>query len=213
MQELLTIMRQLRHPETGCPWDIKQDHASLRPYLLEEAAEAVDAITEGDSQHMCEELGDVLLQIAFHAVIAEQEGTFNYADIEQTIVDKLIRRHPHVFADTEVADADEVLKNWHAIKAQEKANEETEATHQPNPADAVPRSLPALMRAQELGKKLEWSCNDAAERIQQALAENDVAALLLATVDYARSQGENAELVLRTAADRRVKSDRQAGLV
>lgn len=198
MQELLTIMRQLRHPETGCPWDINQSHDSLRPYLLEEAAEAVDAITEGDSQHMCEELGDILLQIAFHAVIAEQEETFSYADIERTIVDKMIRRHPHVFADTEVADAAEVLRNWHAIKAEEKAEEK-----QPSPADAVPRSFPALMRAQELGKKLEWSCHDAAERIQQALAEADVAALLLATVDYARAQGENAEILLRTAANER----------
>lgn len=197
MQELLTIMRQLRHPENGCPWDIQQSHSSLRPYLLEEAAEAVDAITQGNSQNMCEELGDVLLQIAFHAVIAEEEKTFSYTDIEQAIVDKMIRRHPHVFADTEVADAAEVLKHWHAIKAEEKTKEKS------SPAEAVPRSLPALMRAQELAKKLEWSCNDAAERIQQALAEADVAALLLATVDYAQSQGENAELVLRRAADER----------
>ena len=110
MQELLNIMRKLRAPD-GCPWDREQTHESLRPYLLEEAAEAVEAIESGDSAWMADELGDVLLQVAFHAVIGEESGDFRYEDIEGSIVNKLIRRHPHVFGDTQVANADEVLVN------------------------------------------------------------------------------------------------------
>ncbi|CAN5669655.1 hypothetical protein BH23DEI1_BH23DEI1_24270 [soil metagenome] len=120
MQELLEIMRTLRAPD-GCPWDREQTHESLRPYLLEEAAEAVDALASGDPLTMADELGDVLLQVAFHAVIAEEAGTFAYDDVERAIVEKLRRRHPHVFADVRVADAAHVVRNWQAIKAEERA--------------------------------------------------------------------------------------------
>ena len=119
MNELLTIMRRLRGPG-GCPWDQKQTHESLRPYLLEEAAEAVDALATNDPQHVADELGDVLLQVAFHAVVAEEAKTFSYDDIEQAIVQKLIRRHPHVFGEVQVSGADEVVANWQAIKEKEK---------------------------------------------------------------------------------------------
>lgn len=197
MKNLLEIMRQLRQPDTGCPWDREQTHASLRPYLLEEAAEAVDAITAQDDQAMCDELGDVLLQIAFHAVIAEETGRFDYAAIEQAIVDKMIRRHPHIFADTQVADAAEVFANWQEIKAQERGNQPLA------PAERVPRSLPALMRAYELGKKLEWSHQDAQARAITALKHNNLSDALLAVVDYARAQGINPEIALREAADAR----------
>ena len=118
MQRLLETLRTLRAPD-GCPWDREQTHASLRPYLLEEAAEAVDALATGDGKAVTEELGDVLLQIAFHATIAEEAGTFAYEDIEKAIVDKLVRRHPHVFGDVSVKDSAEVVANWQAIKAQE----------------------------------------------------------------------------------------------
>ena len=115
MQELLSIMRRLRGPG-GCPWDQEQTHESLRPYLLEEAAEAVDAITAGTTVDLAGELGDVLLQVAFHSVIAEETGAFTYADVERYIVEKLVRRHPHVFGDATVADSREVVSTWQAIK-------------------------------------------------------------------------------------------------
>ncbi|MDL2343237.1 MazG nucleotide pyrophosphohydrolase domain-containing protein, partial [Deinococcus sp. MIMF12] len=118
MQELLTTLRRLRAPD-GCPWDREQTHDSLRPYLLEEAAEAVDAVAEGP-QALAAELGDVLLQVAFHSVIAEEAGAFGYADVERGIVEKLVRRHPHVFGDVQVADSGEVVANWQAIKAAER---------------------------------------------------------------------------------------------
>jgi XTP/dITP diphosphohydrolase len=198
MEKLLEVMRRLRGPG-GCPWDREQTHESLRPYLLEEAAEAVDALSREDSQAVAEELGDVLLQIAFHAVIAEEAATFRYHDIESAIVDKLIRRHPHVFSDTKVAGAAEVVRNWQAIKAGEKA--------QPDGAEAVPRSLPALMRASRLGKVLAWPPGTAQD-VERALAHAEVdpsaiGALLLAVVDYARARDVDPELALREAMDAR----------
>jgi XTP/dITP diphosphohydrolase len=199
MQRLLAIMRRLRAPD-GCPWDREQTHASLRPYLLEEAAEAVDALSSGDAGAMAEELGDVLLQVAFHAVIAEEAGRFSYEDIETSIVQKLKRRHPHVFGDVRVSAAAQVVTNWQAIKAAEKGAEEKD------PAERVPRSLSALMRATELGRKLGWEAGSQ-EAVRGALEEGDVGALLLAVVDYARAQGVNPELALREAADARARGE------
>lgn len=199
MDKLLETMRRLRAPD-GCPWDREQTHESLRPYLLEEAAEAVDALSSGDPRTMADELGDVLLQVAFHAVVAEEAGTFSYDTIETSIVEKLERRHPHIFGDVVVADADEVKRNWDAIKRAERGGEE------PPPAERVPRSLPALLRAYELGKKLEWEAGRR-EGVLAALEtppdEASIGALLLSVVDYARAAGVNPELALRRAADAR----------
>jgi MazG family protein len=202
MEKLLETMRRLRAPD-GCPWDREQTHESLRPYLLEEAAEAVDALGTADPKVMADELGDVLLQVAFHAVVAEEAGTFGYPEIETSIVEKLVRRHPHVFGDTDVADAAEVKRNWQRIKTEERGGVE------PTPAERVPRSLPALMRAAELGKKLGWA-GGKQESIVQALTasqtmpdEQSIGELLLAVVDYARAEGINPELALRRAADAR----------
>jgi len=163
--------------------------------LLEEAAEAVDAVSAADPAAMAEELGDVLLQVAFHAVIAEEAREFSYEDIEDGIVDKLVRRHPHVFSDTRVDGAAQVVTNWQKIKAAEKGA----AT---SPAERVPRSLPALMRASELGRKFGWE-EGSREGVARALEGGDLGALLLAVVDYARAQGVNPELALREAADAR----------
>lgn len=209
MRRLLTIMRRLRGPG-GCPWDREQDHRSLRPYLLEEAAEAVDAISEGEPAAMAEELGDVLLQVAFHAVIAEEAGTFDYEAVETAIVDKLVRRHPHVFGAVKAETSGQVLKNWQALKAQEKG-----------PGSGVPSGLPALMRAQELGKRMNWpegsgkAVHEAAQalkgdlkgdaRLPAGQAQEAVAGLLMAVVDYARSLEVNAELALREALRLREK--------
>lgn len=210
MQTLLETMRHLRGPG-GCPWDREQTHESLRPYLLEEAAEAVDAIHTGDPLEMADELGDVLLQVAFHAVIAEEAGTFSYQTVEEAIVNKLVRRHPHVFADTRVENAAEVVRNWQSIKADEKGEKRPAA-------ERVPRSLPALMRAAELGKGLAWP-QGSPEGVEGALetalasgietgsegAARLVGVLLLAVVDWARSLGVNPELALREAADARAE--------
>ncbi len=201
MDKLLATMRQLRAPD-GCPWDREQTHASLRPYLLEEAAEAVDALTDGDPRAMADELGDVLLQVAFHAVIAEEAGTFGYSDVETAIVEKLERRHPHIFGEVTVADAAEVKRNWDAIKRAERNGLERP------PAERVPRSLPALRRAAELGDKLGWTPGSASD-VTRALGatslpdEASLGALLLAVVDYARAAGVDPELALRQAANQR----------
>ena len=188
-------MRRLRAPD-GCPWDKEQTHESLRPYLIEEACEAVDAISFGSSSEIAEELGDILLQVAFHATIAEEANNFSYEDIEDNIVAKLIRRHPHIFDSVKVSGAEEVASNWQAIKAAEKLGKNE------NFAERVPRSLPALMRALELGKKLNWP-SGSKEAILQSLTEDDVGMLLLSVVDYARSKGVNPEIALREAAEAR----------
>ena len=194
MQELLKIMRRLRAPD-GCPWDLQQTHESLRTYLLEEAAEAVDAITEGKSDEIVEELGDVLLQIAFHSVIAEQANSFSYSDIEHAIVAKLIRRHPHVFADIKVESADEVVANWQEIKSTEKTKK--------SPLDSVPKSLTSLMRAAELSKKLAWevpSKADLQEKTEALTAtDEDIGKLLLAIASFSKANGINPEIALREA--------------
>jgi XTP/dITP diphosphohydrolase len=200
MNELLTTMRRLRGPG-GCPWDQEQTHESLRPYLLEEAAEAVDAIGSKDYSHMAEELGDILLQVAFHTVIAEETKSFSYEDVERSIVEKLIRRHPHVFGDVKVSSADEVTANWQAIKAREKGKEER------GKASEVPSSLPALMLAYELGKRLEWPALPLRLEQEKTPTSQSIGDLLLAVVDYARSQNINPELALRDAANQRAEKE------
>ena len=120
INDLRKIIETLRAPG-GCPWDIEQTHASIKDNLLEEAAEAAEAIEEGDAEHLCEELGDVLLQVVFHAEISEKAGGFTFDDVTDMICKKLIRRHPHVFGDVKVSNVDEVLTNWEEIKRQEKA--------------------------------------------------------------------------------------------
>lgn len=145
---LLDIMRTLRSEE-GCPWDREQTLESLRPYAVEEVYEVLDAIDRGDIEDHCEELGDLLLQVVFQAQLREEEGAFGFEEVAKSICDKLVRRHPHVFGDTEVSGSGEVLVNWNAIK-------ETEKAHRPKPEsvlDSVPGSFPALLKAHEIQKK------------------------------------------------------------
>ncbi len=197
MNELLGVMRRLRGPG-GCPWDQEQTHESLRPYLLEEAAEAADAVTAGDPAELAGELGDVLLQVAFHSVIAEEAGTFSYAEVERGIVDKLVRRHPHVFGETQVAGSDEVVANWQAIKAAEQGGRVRP------PSAKVPAGLGALAR-EAAAQKLAGERPDARaarEALEQALAGADgdahaVSDVLGAAVAWARALGVDAELALR----------------
>lgn len=145
--EFMDIIRYLRSEE-GCPWDRKQTHESLERYMLEEAYESVEAIRCGNKENLCEELGDVLLQIALHAVIAEETEEFTIGDIITGESLKMIRRHPHVFGNKEAIDAGQVVKNWDEIKKQEKKQENTADT-----LKDIPRALPALMRAEKAIKR------------------------------------------------------------
>lgn len=154
--ELVRVMAKLRDPDGGCPWDLKQTHETLRRYALEEAYEVVDAIDSGDPDKLCEELGDLLLQVVFHAQLAAEDGVFDIEDVSAIIVEKLIRRHPHIFGDVKVGGADEVLTNWNAIKAAEKGNADRKSR-----MDGIPKALPALMTALEVSKRavkagFEW---------------------------------------------------------
>ena len=155
LERLLKIMARLRRPGDGCPWDLEQTIDTIKPNLIEEAYEALDAMESGNRDHLAEELGDLLLQIVFQSYIAAQEGTFNFADVARGISDKLIRRHPHIFGNVKVADSKEVLKNWDAIK-------KTEKKARISALDGVPKHVPPLHRAYQLQKhaarvNFDWS--------------------------------------------------------
>ncbi len=161
LEKLLAVVSRLRDPKTGCPWDLKQTHMSLKPYLLEESYEVLEAI-DGDNESpqpdsLKEELGDVLLQVALHAQIAQEAKRFDFTDIAEGIAEKLIRRHPHVFGDVKVQDADEVTRNWNAIKAREKSDQVSlspeRTTKQASILSEVPKNVPALTRGSNLSKR------------------------------------------------------------
>lgn len=145
MERLLDLMARLRAPD-GCPWDREQTPVTLKPQLLEECYEVLEAIDSGSATHLSEELGDLLLHVVFQAQIAREAGDFTFADVANGIVDKMVRRHPHVFGEQKVADASGVLTLWHQLKREEKPERESAL-------DGVPRALPALMRAEALQKK------------------------------------------------------------
>ncbi|GAA5131867.1 nucleoside triphosphate pyrophosphohydrolase [Luteolibacter yonseiensis] len=146
LARLRAIMHRLRAPG-GCPWDAEQTHESIVPNLIEEAYETVDTIQRGDHEHLKEELGDLLLQVVFHSELAEEAGRFNLDDVARGISEKLVRRHPHVFASSGVSTTDGVLEQWEAIKRAEKGDEEKPYLH------GVGKGLPALLRAAKLQKK------------------------------------------------------------
>jgi len=164
-KRLRDIIAQLRDPNGGCPWDLKQTHHSLKPYMIEESYEVLDAI-DNHPENLAGELGDVLLQVMLHSQIASDEGRFNVQTVIEHLINKLIVRHPHVFGDTSVADADEVLKNWEQIKAQDKKADE-------GILSGVPRGMPALLRAQRIGEKVgrvgfDW---DSVEEVKAKVSE------------------------------------------
>lgn len=218
---LAGVMRKLRE-EGGCPWDRAQDHGSLRPYLLEEAYEVLEALDdflrEGDAraQALCEELGDLLFQVVFHARLAEERGLFDLAKVCDAIAQKLTRRHPHVFGDVKVKDAEEVQKNWEQRKLEERKARGEEA---PGALSSVPRGLPALLRAQRITEKagkhgFDWpDASGPKAKILEELKEIEAAAtqkerarevgdLLFAVVNYARHLGVSAEDALRESTER-----------
>lgn len=220
---LVDMMARLRGPG-GCPWDREQTPDSLRPYILEEAYEVLEAIDGGDAGRVRDELGDLLLQVVFQAQLAAEDHRFTIADVAQAIADKLERRHPHVFGSVEVAGADDVVRNWKRIKAEERraAGDDTLFA-------GVPAALPALARAQQLGERaaqsgLDWEdARGALEKVREELAEiegalaaGDSAAagrelgdLLLAVTSVARHLEVPAEMALRGATDRFVARARR----
>jgi len=169
--ELLNIMKTLRE-ENGCPWDRKQNHSTLRPYLIEEAYELIEAIDKSDDKAIAEELGDVLFQVVFHTRVAEDEGRFRMEDVLSIIIEKLKRRHPHVYGDVEVNSADEVIKNWEEIKRKEKREKKGNSV-----LDGFPKNLPALLKAKRIQEKVsrvgfDWNCVDGAmEKVDEELHE------------------------------------------
>jgi XTP/dITP diphosphohydrolase len=200
--DLVAVMDRLRSPG-GCPWDAAQTHESLVKYLVEEAHEAAEAIESGDRAHIREELGDVLLQVAFQSRVAQEhtDQPFDIDDVAGGIVEKLVRRHPHVFGDTDATTTEEVERNWETIKAQERADKAS-ATGQPTHPGGeaghesllhgIPRSLPSLLAAEKVVARLERSGRDV-----DALAGADLGGQLLALVVRGRREGRSAEDALR----------------
>jgi nucleoside triphosphate diphosphatase len=216
---LLEIMAALRTPETGCPWDLEQDFASIAPYTIEEAYEVADAIARGDMTDLKDELGDLLLQVVFHARMAQERAAFDFGDVVQAICEKLLRRHPHVFGDARSLTPDAVKGQWDRIKAEEKA--ERDARHGAAPEAGalagVPLGLPALTRALKLQSKagkvgFDWNdplavlakIREETEEIAAEIADGDreragaeVGDLLFAVVNLARHLDIDPETALR----------------
>lgn len=171
LDPLVEVMGTLR-AENGCPWDREQNHETLKPYLIEEAYEVIDALDEGQMYKICEELGDLLLQIVFHAQIAKENNHFDINDVVDSITEKMIRRHPHVFGSTSVKNSSEVLLNWDKIKAQEKGNRQDVSQ-----LSGIPRILPALMRAEKVQAKaakvgFDWpDYRGALDKVEEELRE------------------------------------------
>lgn len=211
LEELIEVIRKLRAPD-GCPWDRKQTHESLRPNMLEEAYEAVDAIDDNDMAHLREELGDVLLQVLLHSQIASENNEFNIDNVAKELKDKLIHRHPHVFGDIKIDNADEVLAVWEKRKAEENS-------HRKSAMDGISRSQSALISAQKISKKavktgFEWpneeslyECimsefNEFKEAVQEGdkiHMEEEFGDILFATVNLARWNKIDAEQALLKA--------------
>jgi MazG family protein len=210
---IVSVMQRLLAPG-GCPWDREQTFASLRKYVLEEACEVIDAIDSGRHDLLREELGDLLLQVVFQSELARSQAGFAIDDVVEGIVSKLVRRHPHVFGDGTAKDADEVLTNWERIKAEEKKGAGI--------LSGVPRSLPALTRAQRMGEKVsrvgfDWeSAEGSRAKVAEELRELDLAAkegdkdgieaemgdVLFALVNLSRHHGVDAEGALRRTIDK-----------
>lgn len=206
------LMYLLRAPG-GCPWDRAQTHESIRENFIEETYEVIEAIDKGDKKLLCEELGDVLMQVLFHIEMAEEDGDFTLEDVTTGSVQKLIYRHPHIFADGNAKTADEVLATWDTLKAAEKHRKTVASS-----MESVPRQLPALMRAAKVGKKAAKvgfdfaNAADAAQKIAEETGEvlsappekleEEVGDLLFAAVNVSRLLGVSPEAALQRATDK-----------
>ncbi len=222
IRRLVAIMATLRGPG-GCPWDHKQTHQSLTPHLIEEAYEMIEAVEEGNDPHLVEELGDVLLQVVFHAQIAREGDRFDLDTVAQSICDKLIHRHPHVFGDAQAHTSQQVLSQWERIKAEEKRLERDSIT------SGIPKQLPALLRSAKLQKKVarvgfDWDgIEDVLAKVEEELAElrqslalRDQAAielelgdLLFSVVNVARFAKVDPEIALHRSIEKFIRRFRQ----
>lgn len=222
IEKLEEVIAHLRHPQHGCPWDLKQTHQSLKPHLLEESYECLEAIDSHQPDLIKEELGDVLLQVVLHAQLAKDAGQFDFQEVSEAIADKLIRRHPHVFGDVNVSGAEEVTLNWQAIKQAEKAAAGKIETSQ-SILSGVPRHVPSLSRALETSRRavkvgFEWPDFDSlwacvmseytefrAEVDQHSpfeRLEEEMGDILFATVNLARQFKIDPEVALSRATDK-----------
>ncbi len=221
ISRLIEIMAALRNPDGGCPWDLEQDFATIRHYTIEEAYEVADAIEREDFDHLCEELGDLLLQSVYHAQMASERGLFDFGDVVEAITTKLIRRHPHVFGDVSAQAAEEVKARWEAIKTEEQAGKVKDNKDGPPPSllDEVARTLPALARAHKLDKRaaragFDWPDADAViAKVREELDEvrnaahadnagkvyEEIGDLLFAVASLARHLGIEPEAALTDA--------------
>ena len=215
-EELAEIVAKLRKPEVGCPWDRQQTHQSLKPYLLEEAYEVMDAI-DGDPARLKDELGDVLLQVLLHSQIADEDDRFNIEDVIEALSKKLIYRHPHVFGNEAVKDAEEVLQHWERLK-------QKESNRAQGLLASVPLTMPALLRAHRIGEKVarvgfDWETpEDISLKVKEELEEllncsrdynqtnaaleEEFGDVLFTVAQLARKLGLNSENVLRKACDK-----------
>lgn len=205
IRQVLQIMAALRSPE-GCPWDREQDHQTLRWHAVEEVYELLDAIEARDDQELAEELGDLLLQVVFHAQLASERGVFDFDVLCQRLADKLVRRHPHVFGDTKVKNIDQVWANWETIKKAEKQGTRHE---RPSSLDGVPRQLPGLMQAQKLIKKATKAGLAQPARKPAKASKTDVARQLWNLAELCQTQGWSAEELLRRESKNRERQWRR----
>ncbi|WP_026339273.1 nucleoside triphosphate pyrophosphohydrolase [Psychromonas ossibalaenae] len=225
IEQLLNIMKQLRDPENGCPWDIKQTFASIVPHTIEEVYEVADAIEQKDYKELQGELGDLLFQVVFYAQMAKEQNLFEFDDIIAVLNEKLMRRHPHVFADKEFADEDAVHANWEAEKEKERALKAQAADIDESVLDNIPLAIPALSRAYKIQKRcanvgfdwkklapvvdkikeeldevlVEVKRDDLTDQQRQLLIEDELGDLLFANVNLVRHLKCNPEQVLRQA--------------
>jgi uncharacterized protein YabN with tetrapyrrole methylase and pyrophosphatase domain len=205
INDLLKVMAKLRSPK-GCPWDREQSHMTLRRHAIEEVYELIDAIETRDDHEMAEELGDLLLQVVFHAQMAKERGAFDFEKVARHITDKLIRRHPHVFGSVKVRDVDEVWANWEKIKRAEKHGTK-HARH--SALDGIPKHLPALLRAEKLVKKARKAHLLPTAKSKRAPGKSILAAKLFALAESAQSRGWSAEELLGDEIKRRERELRR----
>ena len=216
IEDLLAIMRILRAPG-GCPWDAEQNHETIKKNLIEETYEVIEAVNKQDTELLKEELGDVLLQVVFHAAMEEEKGVFDFTDVADGICKKLIERHPHVFGETVISGVDDVLTNWDSIKRKTKGQKTTTQSML-----SVPRELPALMRATKLQKKaadvgFDWSdVSGALDKLQEEIDElrqavenrdsenmsEELGDVLFSAVNVSRFIKTDAEEALTAASDK-----------
>jgi nucleoside triphosphate diphosphatase len=220
LDRLLTIMARLRDPAHGCPWDLQQDFSTIAPYTLEEAYEVAEAIARDAPDELCDELGDLLFQVVFHAQMASEKGWFSFRDVVAAINDKLVRRHPHVFGDEKIDDAEQQTLAWERHKAGERAARGEVAT---SALDGVPLALPALTRAQKLQRRaarvgFDWrerqevvsKLEEEIDELKQALAaqeplervREELGDILFSAVNLARFLDADAESLLRAASEK-----------